>query len=121
MADSLQPYARIFPFCRDFSLETSLERDCRLMTQSILRTDKLSSKSLLNLNWIGLSICLSVHDWPQKLLARVLDDIHGLVEGMSWPQWRKDLFVRALEALIEACLAVERAPGLGDDPAFRVR
>ncbi|WP_161497265.1 hypothetical protein [Bradyrhizobium nitroreducens] len=39
----------------------------------------------------------------------------------SWPQWRKDQFIRAVEALAEAQLVIEKAIELPQDAEFRQR
>lgn len=44
-----------------------------------------------------------------------------LIERTSWPTWRKDEFIRAIEALVEAQLITEGVIALPGDAGFRER
>ncbi|OPY98922.1 hypothetical protein A5906_30665 [Bradyrhizobium sacchari] len=45
----------------------------------------------------------------------------GLIEGTCWPSWRKDEFVRAVEALAEAQPVTEAMIAMPGDARFRER
>ncbi|WP_035964076.1 hypothetical protein [Bradyrhizobium sp. YR681] len=44
-----------------------------------------------------------------------------LIERTSWPTWRKDEFIRAVEALAEAQLVTEAVIAMPGDAGFRER
>ncbi|GLR92558.1 MULTISPECIES: hypothetical protein [Bradyrhizobium] len=50
-----------------------------------------------------------------------MDAFRDLIDKTSWPHWRKDEFVRAVEALAEAQLVTEAAIALPGDAGFRER
>jgi hypothetical protein len=52
-----------------------------------------------------------------RLTTRTLSD----ASGTAWPHWRKDEFVRAVEALVEAQLVTEGVIALPGDAGFRER
>ncbi|WP_050387319.1 hypothetical protein [Bradyrhizobium pachyrhizi] len=51
----------------------------------------------------------------------MLDAVYGLIDQTSWPEWRKDQFIRAVEALAEAQLVVEGAIALPQEAESRQR
>jgi hypothetical protein len=50
-----------------------------------------------------------------------LDAVHEAIEMTSWPHWRKDQFIRAVETLAEAQLVMEGAMERPQDAEFHQR
>ncbi|MCP3463042.1 hypothetical protein [Bradyrhizobium sp. CCGUVB23] len=50
-----------------------------------------------------------------------MDAIYGQIELTSWSHCRKDQFIRAIEALVEAQLVIEGAIELPQEAEFRER
>lgn len=50
-----------------------------------------------------------------------MSELQVLIETTSWPYWRKDQMIQAMEALAEAQLIIEGVAELPQEPEFRQR